>query len=123
MLARIQFDEAEERVVLRAARWMLLAGAASALLGIAPFTEEPLESADVVIGVALFVIGASLGVAGWSLRRVVKTDGRDQVELARAMWHLRNALIVKGVGVIIYVAVMVLGVLGMGALGVLGAVS
>lgn len=115
MLERIDFDEREARTLRRAATWMMLAGIGCILFGVLDATTALV---DILAAVLYGVVGASLCIGGFSLRRVATTDGRDQAELARTMWHLRNALAIKGVYVIVYVGVMIVGAASMGAFAV-----
>jgi len=104
--AELLFDAHERRDLLRAGRRTIAGGVGLALTSLTSPAAGPL---DHVIELALLVVAISLWIAGRRLRVLARS--REPGELHRALWHLRNALAIKCLGLLVFVASVVLVVL------------
>jgi hypothetical protein len=89
----LTFDDEDRCDLLRAGRRMYAAAVAAIVFGLGSLDPS---WPDVITMLGWLAIAISLLFAAHRVRRIVRVPVEG--ELRRALWHLRNALAIKGIG-------------------------
>jgi hypothetical protein len=100
------FDEEDQRRLTRAGRHMYAAAIGSAFASLATLLEG---SPAGVVAAGWLSIAVSLTLAGRRVRGMARarTDG----DVGRALWHLRNAIAIKGIAIGLTLALLFVSIL------------